>query len=99
MQFAMFPTDKGASVSQWVSKIIEMVRESNYPYKLSPMGTIVETETIEQANQIVAQAYKLLQPDCKRVYCTVTFDIKEGKTGRMAQKIKSIENRIGEVNV
>jgi uncharacterized protein YqgV (UPF0045/DUF77 family) len=30
MNYAMFPTDKGSSVSEYVSKIIKMVSESGY---------------------------------------------------------------------
>ena len=94
----MFPTDKGASASPFVSRIIAMIRDSGVPYQLSAMGTIIETETLEQAQAIVAKAYALLENDCSRVYCTVTFDIREGKTGRMTQKVASIEGKIGPVN-
>jgi len=98
MQFAMFPTDKGASASPFVSRVIAMIRESGFPYQLSAMGTIVETETLEEAQSLVTKAYSLLQPDCSRVYCTVTFDIRDGSVGRMKQKVASIEDKIGPVN-
>ena len=98
MQFAMFPTDKGASASPYVSRVIAMIRESGLPYQLSAMGTIIETETLEEAQLIVNKAYGLLKNDCNRVYCTVTFDIRDGETGRMHHKIASIEGKIGPVN-
>ena len=98
MQFAMFPTDKGASASPYVSRVIAMIRESGLSYQLSAMGTIIETETLEDAQAVVAKAYSLLREDCTRVYCTVTFDIRDGKTGRMQKKIASIEEKIGKVN-
>jgi uncharacterized protein (TIGR00106 family) len=98
MQFAMFPTDKGASASPFVSRIIAMIRESGVPYQLSAMGTIIETDTLDEAQAIVSKAYALLQDDCSRVYCTVTFDIRDGATGRIQQKIKSIESKIGPVD-
>jgi uncharacterized protein (TIGR00106 family) len=98
MQFAMFPTDKGASASPYVSRIIAMIRESGLSYQLTAMGTLIETETLEEAQSIVNKAYALLANDCSRVYCTVTFDIREGSGGRMQQKIASIEGKIGPVN-
>lgn len=98
MQFAMFPTDKGASASPYVSRVIAMIRESGLPYQLSAMGTIIETETLEEAQSIVKKAYDLLSADCSRVYCTVTFDIRDGKTGRMKEKIAAIVDKIGPVN-
>jgi uncharacterized protein (TIGR00106 family) len=94
----MFPTDKGASASPFVSRIIGMIRDSGIPYQLSAMGTIIETETLSEAQAIVSKAYSLLQEDCSRVYCTVTFDIRDGETGRMQEKIKSVEKKIGPVN-
>jgi uncharacterized protein YqgV (UPF0045/DUF77 family) len=98
MQFAMFPTDKGISASPWVSKIIKMVKESGYQYQLTSMATIVETETLAEAQQVVQNAYALLDQDCDRVYCTVTFDIRKGPVGRLEGKIRSIEDKIGPVN-
>lgn len=98
MQFAIFPTDKGASASQYVSRVIRMIRESGLPYQLSAMGTIVETETLEEAQLVINRAYALLGEDCTRVYCTATFDVRQGSTGRMKQKIASIEEKIGPVS-
>lgn len=98
MSYAMFPTDKGSSVSEYVSKIIKMVSESTFSYKLTAMGTIVETETLAQALEIVEKSYKILEPFSDRVYSTVTFDIQSNKPmGRLNGKIKSIEDKIGQI--
>jgi len=96
-EFAMFPTDKGESASPFVSRIIKMIRESGVNYKLTPMGTIIETETMDEALELIKKAYDQLEPDCNRIYSTVKFDIRKSHAGRMDQKIKSIENKIGEV--
>ena len=95
VEFAMFPTDKGESVSQYVARIIKMIDESGVPYKLTPMGTVFETETMEEALKIIGEAYKQLEPDCNRVYSVVKFDIRKGKSNRLVQKIKSVENKLG----
>lgn len=92
---AMFPTDKGDSVSPYVSRIIAMIRESGIPYSLSPMATIIETETLEEALKVINDAYKLLENDCSRVYATFSLDIRPGRQNRMDAKIKSVEDKIG----
>lgn len=98
MSYAMFPTDKGSSVSEFVSKIIKLVSESGFEYKLTAMGTVIETETLDQALEIVSKSYKILEPFADRVYSTLTFDIQTNKPmGRISGKIKSIEDKIGEV--
>lgn len=98
MEFAMFPTDKGDSVSEYVSQIIKMIRESGYDYKLTAMGTIVETETLEEALSIVNLSHKVLEPFSNRVYSSINLDIRRGKSNRLKNKIASIESKIGKVN-
>ncbi len=99
LEFAMFPTDKsGDSASESVSKIIDMIKKSGITYKLTAMGTIIETETLEEALAIVNQSYQVLEPFSKRVYSTITIDIRKEKSDRLNQKIKSIESKIGKVN-
>jgi uncharacterized protein (TIGR00106 family) len=98
MNFAMFPTDKGSSVSEYVSKVIEMISKSGYNYKLTAMGTIIETKTINEATEILNKAYNILEPYSQRVYSTVTLDIQTNKPmGRLNSKIKSVEDKIGTV--
>ena len=75
-----------------------MIDESGVSYKLNPMGTSIETDTLEEALDIVNRAYKVLEPDSKRVYSAITIDIRKGRTKGMTQKIASIEDKIGEVN-
>jgi len=98
VEFAMFPTDKGESVSEYVSRIIKMFKESDINYQLTPMGTIFEVETIEDATKIINDAYKLLESDCNRVYTVIKMDIRKNKSNRMKQKINSIEKKIGKIN-
>ncbi|MEZ0323891.1 MAG: MTH1187 family thiamine-binding protein [Hydrogenothermaceae bacterium] len=95
VEFAMFPTDKGESVSPYVSRIIDMIDKSGVPYKLTPMGTVFEVETMDEALDIINRAYKQLEPDCNRVYTVIKMDIRKGKSGRLDGKIKSVEKRLG----
>lgn len=94
MEFSMFPTDKGESVSAYVSRIIAMLKEKNINFQLTPMGTIVETDNINEALSLIEDAYRLLEPDCNRVYSTIKFDIRKGMSDRMHKKIKSIQSKL-----
>lgn len=96
VQFAMFPTDKGMSVSAYVGRIVAMIRHEGYSHQLTPMATIVETKSLREALAIIDKAYHLLEPDCERVYLSANFDIRKGSMGRMAQKVKSVEEKIGQ---
>jgi uncharacterized protein YqgV (UPF0045/DUF77 family) len=62
------------------------------------MGTIIETETIQEALTIVQKASDILSQHSDRIYSTIKFDIQKNKNNRLQGKIQSIENRIGNVN-
>ena len=98
LEFAMFPTSadgrEGSGVSTSVSKIIDMIDKSGVAYQLTPMGTIIETETMREALDIIEKAYDALG-DCERVYSSLKFDIRKGKSNRLKTKIASVESRIG----
>ncbi len=94
LEFSMFPTDKGESVSKYVSRIIAQFDKLGVVYKLTPMGTIIETETLEEALNFVNLAYKTLESDCNRVYTSLKLDIRKHQTNRIIKKIESIEKKI-----
>ncbi len=97
LEFAIFPTDKGDSVSKQVSKVIELIRESGINYQLTAMGTLIETDGLPEALALVNSCYDLLAEDSDRVYCTMTMDIQKNKHNRLTSKVESIVNKIGKV--
>lgn len=97
LSFAIFPTDTNESKSAYVSSVIDMIRASGISYKLTPMATIIETDTLEQALKVLNDAYTVLEPFSGRVYLNATFDIRKNATNRMQGKIKSVEDKIGKV--
>ena len=98
MEFAMFPTDKGGSVSEYVSKVIAMIRENASSYSLTAMGTIVETNTFAESLAILQKAHDILEPVSERIYSSAKFDIRKNSENRLQGKVQSIENKIGKVN-
>ncbi len=100
LEFAMFPTDKEESVSPYVSQVIAMIRDSGTSYQLTPMGTIMETDTLEEALAMVQSAYDVLdQADCNRVYSSLKLDIRKGRANGLKGKLDSVRNKIGDVSI
>ena len=97
VEFAMFPTDVGESKSEYVSRIIKMIDESGLDYQLTPMGTIVEADSLPEILNLIEKAYSLLEPDSGRVYSTIKLDIRKGKSNRIKGKVKSVEDIVGQV--
>ncbi len=98
LEFTIFPTDKGASVSNEVSKVIDLIRSSKIAYQLTAMGTLIETETLHEALEVVNRSHELLEKKSDRVYCSINIDSRKGKHKRMKLKTQSIEDKIGKVN-
>ena len=95
LEFSMFPTDVGESKSAYVGRIIDMIDKSGLPYKLTPMSTVVEGETMDEVLNIVKKAYEVLEPDCNRIYSSLKLDIRKGKKSALTQKIASVEAALG----
>ena len=93
VEFAMFPTDKGESVSQWVAQVIDYIDKSGIKYKLTPMGTILEG-TWEEVMKVIDGCFNVLEPQCNRIYSTIKVDYRKGDDPRMKAKIEKIESRL-----
>jgi len=94
LEFSMSPLGKGESVSQYVARSLDIIDASGIPYQLTPMGTILEGEW-EPVMAVVQQCYERMRADCPRITCSIKIDAREGKSGRLAGKIASIEERLG----
>ena len=90
MEFAIFPTDKGSSVSTYVKQVVEMIDALPYSSQLTAMGTLVECDTMEQCLSIIAKANAILEANSERVYCTAKFDNKPGKFKQLEHKVAAI---------
>ncbi len=94
IEFAIFPTDHGESKSAYVARVIKMIKDSGVPYQFTPMGTIIETDTVAEGLAIVEEAYKILQVDCNRIYSTIKIDYRAGYNNRLEAKVKSVEDKL-----
>ncbi len=94
LEFSMSPMDKGESVSEQVSRSLKIIDDSGVPYRLNPMGTVLEGE-FDDVMDVVKQCYEMMKKDCKRITCGIKIDYREGKSGRLESKIASIENKLG----
>jgi uncharacterized protein (TIGR00106 family) len=90
VEFAMFPTDKGESVSQFVSQIIDHIDKSGLNYRLTPMGTILEGSW-DEVFRVIGECFKILEPQCNRIYSTIKVDYRRGTESRMNAKVDKIK--------
>lgn len=94
LEFSMSPLDKGASVGDQVAKLVDVIDRSGIPYRLNPMGTVLEG-TWDECMDVVRQCYETLRAESTRITCTMKVDAREGDEPRLDAKVASIEARVG----
>jgi uncharacterized protein (TIGR00106 family) len=94
LEFSMYPTDKGASVSDYVQRSLEIIDDSGLPYRLGPMGTCLEGEW-DQVLAVVTRCFERMQQDCGRVAVNIKVDYREGQTGRLTSKVETVRRKTG----
>ncbi len=94
MEFSMFSLQGSESKSTGVARIIEMIHNSGYHYTLTPMGTIVETESLVEALRLIEYSYAKLDEE-ERIYASIKLDIRPHHDNRITQKIASVEEKTG----
>ncbi len=90
VEFSMFPTDKGESVSQYVSQILDVIDKSGVTYQLTPMGTILEGSW-DEVMKVIADCFKLLESQSNRITTFIKVDYRKGDESRMKSKTDNVQ--------
>lgn len=94
LEFSLAPFDKGVSLGPYVSKTLDIIDRSGVPYRLNPMGTVIEGSW-EDCLRVVSECFDQMARDCERVSCSIKIDYHRGRDGRLESKIESVEKRLG----
>lgn len=94
LEFSMSPLGRDESVGPYVARSLDIIDRSGIPYRLNPMGTVLEGE-FDEVMGVVRQCLDAMTQDCDRVTCVIKFDWRRGATGRLTGKVTSVERRLG----
>jgi uncharacterized protein (TIGR00106 family) len=94
VEFSMTPLGKGESVSRYVSRSLDIIDRSGLPYRLTPMGTILEGEW-DEVMGVVRDCFERMRQDCDRITTSIKVDYRAGASGRLEAKIASVEEKLG----
>jgi uncharacterized protein (TIGR00106 family) len=93
VEFSMFPTDRGESLSAYVARLLEIVHASGLNYRLGPMGTTMEGDA-EAVFDVLKKCLAELQRDTRRVAAFIKLDWRAGRENALAGKVESVKARI-----
>lgn len=94
IDFSIVPIGSGSSIGDRLAEVLRTVDESGLPYKVNPMGTVVEGEW-DDLFRLVKKCHRAVMKNEERVLTTITIDDRKGKPNRLDGKVKSIEKRLG----
>lgn len=93
LEFSMSPLGKGESVGKYVARSLDIVDKSGVPYRLNPMGTVLEGEW-DAVLRVVTKCLQRMKRDCSRISCSIKIDYRKGHAGRLSSKVASVEKRL-----
>ncbi len=94
LEFSMSPLTKGESVGKYVARSLAIIEKSGLPYRLNPMGTVIEAPW-DEALAVVKSCLVAMAKDCNRVSAIVKIDYRKGHKGRLVSKVASVEKHLG----
>ena len=94
LEFSMSPMDRGVSVGEYVARSLDVIDRSGVPYRLNPMGTVIEGEW-DEVFGVVKDCFDRMSDDCDRISVSIKVDYRRGKGGRLTAKTESIQKRLG----
>ena len=94
VEFSIFPISSGVSLSKYVARSIEIIQKSGLPYKMNPMGTVIEGE-YDEVMDLVRKCHMRMRRDNDRVVTIIKIDDRKGRKGRLDGKITSVQNKVG----
>ena len=93
VQFSIIPLGKGSSIGDEVARVLRIVDGSKLPYKINPMGTVVEGSWAEIV-RLIRKCHNTVLKNSERVITTISIDDRKGKKNRIEEKVRSVEKRL-----
>jgi len=92
VQFTASPLGEGVSVSRFVAEALREVESSGLRYQLTPMSTILEADTPEEALEVVLKAHEaVFRVGAKRVVTDIKIDDRRDEPRKMEDKIEKVK--------
>ncbi len=94
IEFSIVPVGSGSSIGERLADVLKIVDESGLPYKINPMGTVVEGDW-DELFSLVRKCHETVIKTEERVLTSISVDDRKGKSNRLEEKVKSVERRLG----
>lgn len=87
------PLGESESVSKYVARAVQKIKDSGLVWQLTPMGTIIEGEKLDEVLAVVNSAVEELS-ECNRISVSVKIDYRKNKPLGMNTKVDSVMKKL-----
>lgn len=94
VEFSIIPVGAGDSIGVKIAKLISIIEDGNLPYKMNPMGTVIEGKWDEVMN-VVRKCHDEVLKHAPRTVTTIKIDDRPGRSNMLSSKICSVESNLG----
>lgn len=94
VEFSIVPIGVGSSIGDQLAEVLNIVDMSGLPYKVNPMGTVVEGDW-DEIMKLIKKCHRAVMKTSERALTTISIDDRKGTSNRLEAKVKSIERRLG----
>ena len=94
------PFDQNFAIAQQSQPVsngprsVDIVDRSGLPYRLNPMGTVIEG-SFDEVLALIARCHKAVMKDCERVSTIIKIDDRKGASKQLETKVEGVERRLG----
>jgi uncharacterized protein (TIGR00106 family) len=91
-QFSIYPLGEGTSLSRFVKKGIQVVKESGYKYEIGGLSTTVEVPDLDALFQLIKKVHQAhLGEGAKRVVIDLKVDDRRDKDATIDTKRNAVK--------
>lgn len=87
------PLGESESVSPYVSRAVKIIKESGLDWQLTPMGTVVEGDKLEDVLTVINKAAETLE-ECNRLSISIKIDYRRDREGGLKKKVDSVMSKL-----
>jgi len=94
VELSIIPIGVGSSIGDQLAEVLRIIDSSGLPYKINPMGTVIEGEW-DEVMRLIKKCHEAVMKTGERALTTIVIDDRKGKPKRIDEKVKSVERKLG----
>ena len=94
VEFAIFPTSEGVSVSKYVKETIKVIENSGLKHKTGGMSTTIEAPDLDTLFKVIEKTHDVLvEMGAKRIHMDLRIDHRLDTDATIESKLQAIGKR------